>query len=83
MKSSPTTIERGIENIRVHSADAAEALHDAAILATSLSNLHDPADQARVLNALRLALLDAQKAVAEAIYASGQIQLAKGGKVPA
>ena len=83
MKTSPNTIERGINEIRMHNADAAEALFYASETCGALANLHDPADQARTLNQMRVHLLDAQKAIAEAIYASGQIQISKLGKVAA
>lgn len=79
MKSSPKTIEHGIDPIRAFNCDAAEALFQVSELCTALGNAHDPADQARALNALRLRLLEAQQAVAEMVFASGHIVLAKTG----
>jgi hypothetical protein len=83
LKTSHSTIERGIDLIRANNADAAEALFCVSELCGALANAHDPVDQARILNALRSGLLEAQSAIASAVYASGQITLAKPGKVAA
>lgn len=83
MNPKPSLIETCIASSRIKFADAGEALCNASAHAEALSNAHDPVDQARALNDLRAQLLDAQKAIAEAIYVVGQIRLAKPGKVAA